>query len=164
MDIKKRAVFRESVSMPPKRRQTVMQQGRDLGWLEEGISEWEVSRGFRSTHSVIRRLQKRLRAQGNAEQRPRSGRLRWFEMPLFWRFRWFKMPLFWRWRRWRNRTITVRMLRLELRRAANVSVCHQTVRNRLREFKLYSRKTAVRVQLTSANRPVCEAWCAPVCN
>ena len=51
-----------------------------------------------------------------------------------------------------SRTITVMKLRLELRRAANVNVCHQTVHNCLHEFIFYSKRAAVRVPLTSAQR------------
>ena len=60
--------------MPPSTKLCMLDQGRTLGWLQDGVSRREVGRRLGVSHSVIQGLQARFQATGLAAERPRSPR------------------------------------------------------------------------------------------
>ena len=136
--------------MPPQRRLSALDQGRALGWLQEGISAREVGRRLGVSDSVIRRLRERFQATGSAEERARSGRPRATSRRDD---RSIVLAAL------RNRTVTARTLRGNLRHAVNVNVSETTIRRRLHESHLRSRAAAVRLPLTPRHRQARVAFC-----
>ena len=136
--------------MVARRKLSAVDCGRALGWLQDGVSQREVSRRLRVSLSVIQRLLERLQATGSTEERPRSGRRRSTSLRDDRAMRLAAL---------RDRTVTATTLRQQLRLTANVNVSRQTVRNRLHEFNLHSRRAAVRLPLTPAHRQTRRDWC-----
>ena len=136
--------------MPPRRKLSALDQGRAMGWLQEGISAREVGRRLGVSDSVIRRLRDRFQATGSAEERARSGRPRATSRR---NDRSIVLATL------RNRTVTARTLRGNLRQAANVNVSETTIRRRLHESNLLSRAAAVRLPLTPRHRQARLAFC-----
>ena len=136
--------------MVARRKLTAVDRGRALGWVQDGVSQREVARRLRVSLSVIQRLLQRFQATGNTEERPRSGRPRSTNQRDDRSLRFAAL---------RERTITATRLRQQLRQAANVNVSVQTIRNRLHEFNLRSRRSAVRLPLTPAHRQARLVWC-----
>lgn len=135
--------------MPPRRNLSPHDRGRAVAWLQEGIAGREVARRLAVSHSVIQRLWERFQATGGTAPRPRSGRPRATD---------WRDDNFLRLTALRRRSITAEALRQELRQATHVTVCQQTVRNRLREAGLTSRRAAVCIPLTPAHRQARLAW------
>ena len=110
----------------------------------------EVARRLDVSHSVIQRLFERFLATGSTAPRPRSGRPRATDR---------HDDNFLRLTALRRRSITAEALRQQLRDATHVTVCQQTIRNRLREAGLTSRQSAVCIPLTAVHRQARLAWC-----
>lgn len=136
--------------MPPRHRLSTLDRGRALGWLQDGTSGREVARRLGVSHSVIQRLQERFQATGSAEERPRSGRPRATTQRDD---RYLQLSAL------RDRTISSRTLRSNLRTATHVIISQDTVRRRLREIGLHSRVPAVRLPLTPRHRRARSAFC-----
>ena len=136
--------------MPPRRRLSAVDRGRALAWLAEGVSLREVGRRLQVSASVIHRLNERYATTGSTEERARTGRPRCTSRQDD-RFLYLSTL--------RDRTVTAPMLRHRLMQAANVNVSVSTVRNRLHEFDLQSRRPAIRIPLTPDHRQVRLAWC-----
>lgn len=136
--------------MPPRRKLSTMDRGRAVGWHQEGISAREIARRLGVSDSVIRRLLERFQATGSTDERPRSGRPRCTTR---------RQDLLMQVTALRQRTTNASRLRTELRRAANINVSRQTIRNRLHEFNLRSRAAAIRVPLTQVHRQARRTWC-----
>ena len=136
--------------MPPRRRLSALDQGRALGWLQDGISAREVGRRLGVSDSVIRRLRERFQATGSAEERARSGRPRATSRRDD---RSIVLAAL------RNRTSTARTLRGNLRQAVNVNVSDTTIRRRLHESNLRSRAAVVRLPLTPRHRQARVTYC-----
>lgn len=136
--------------MPPRRQLSLHDRGRAIAWIQEGVSGREVARRLQVSHSVIQRLLERFRTTGTSANRPRSGRPRATNR---------RDDNFIRLTALRRRSITAETLRQELREATHVTVSQQTIRNRLREAGLTSRRSAVRIPLTPAHRQARLAWC-----
>ena len=114
-----------------------------------GISATEIARRLRVSDSVIRRLLKWFQASGSTDESPRSGRPRC----TTWRQ---DLPMQVTVLRWR--TTNASRLITELRRAANINVSMQTIRNHLHEFNLHSRAAAISMPLTQVHRKACRMW------
>lgn len=136
--------------MPPRRRLSAVDRGRALALLEEGISLREVGRRLHVSASVIHRLRERHATTGSTDERVRTGRPRCTSRRDD-RFLYLSTL--------RDRTVTTPVLRRHLMQAANVNVSTSTVRNRLHEFDLQSRRPAIRIPLTPAHRQARLAWC-----
>lgn len=136
--------------MPPRRQLSAEDRGRALAWLDDGISGRAVSRRLGVSHSVVQRLWERFQNTGSTDHRPRSGRPRATGR---------RDDRFLLLSALRNRTITAQRLRTEFRIATNINVCQQTIRNRLYQFGLHSRRAAVCLPLTPRHRQARLNWC-----
>ena len=135
--------------MPPRRRLSDADRGRALGWLQEGVALREVGNRLGVTHSVIQRLRDRFNNTGSVQEPRRSGRPRLTTR---------RQDHFVVLSSLRSRTATANTLRGQLRAASNITVSDQTIRNRLHEANLRSRRPAVRPPLTPAHRAARLAW------
>lgn len=136
-------------NMPPRRRMSDAARGMAIAWLEEGVRLREVARRLAVAHSVIQTLRDRYSETGSVTERRRSGRPRSTTRQ---QDRFVVLSAL------RQRTATANALRTQLRAASNVTVSDQTIRNRLREANLRSRRPAVRPVLTRAHRAARLAW------
>lgn len=136
--------------MPPRQRLSTLDQGRALGWLQDGVSGREVSRRLGVSHSVVQRLYERFQTTGTTDQRPRSGRPRSTTR---------RQDRYLQTSALRERTVSARTLRSNLRAASNIIISETTVRRRLHEADLHSRAAAVRVPLTQRHRQARMAFC-----
>lgn len=137
--------------MPPRRRLSNIDRGRALAWLHEGIAVREVARRLAVSHSVIIRLRDRVAATGTAVERRRSGRPRCTTRREDRAIARTALA---------TRTCTARHIRQQVVPPGNVGISDQTIRNRLREIGLRSRRPAVRVPLTQAHRIARRTWSA----
>ena len=135
--------------MTPRRRLSDADRGRALGWLQEGVALREVGNRLGVTHSVIQRLRDRFNNTGSVQEPRRSGRPRLTTR---------RQDHFVVLSSLRSRTATANTLRGQLRAASNITVSDQTIRNRLHEANLRSRRPAVRPPLTPAHRAARLAW------
>lgn len=122
---------------------------RAVGMLQAGSSQREVSRILETSPSVINRLWSRFNETGGVEER-HTGRYR-ITTAAQDRFLILQAR--------RDRTTTASQLVQELSRVHNVQVSDQTVRNRLHEGQLHSRRPLRVPQLTHGNRASRLAWC-----
>ena len=141
--------FASCLTMPPRRRLNEADRGRALAWLHEGVGVRETGRRLGVHHAVIQRLRNRFNATGTTAERQRPGRPRCTTRH---QDRFLTVLAL------RERSVTANNLRGQLRAAANINVSDQTVRNRLREANLRSRRPAVRPVLTPAHRAARLAW------
>ena len=135
--------------MPPRRRMSDAERGMAVAWLQEGVGVREVGRPLQVTHSVIQRLRDRFNNTGSVLQPRRPGRTR---MTTRRDDRYVILSAL------RDRTATANTLRGQLRTATNILVSDQTVRNRLHEVNMRSRRRVVRPPLTRAHRAARLAW------
>ena len=137
------------LTMPPRRRLSEADRGRAIAWLQEGVGVREVGRRLAVSHSVIQTLRDRHAETGSVAERRRPGRPRSTTRQ---QDRFLVVSAL------RQRTVTANTLSRQLRTAGNVVISDQTVRNRLREANLHSRRPAVRLVLTQAHRAARLAW------
>lgn len=137
------------LTMPQRRRLSDVDRGMALAWLRQGIALREVARRLAVSLSVIQRLRDRFANTGSVREPRRSGRPR---MTTRQQDRYIVLTAL------RNRTVTATTLRGQLRTASNVNVSDQTIRNRLHEANLRSRRPVVRCPLTQAHRAARLAW------
>ena len=116
-----------------------------LGMLRAGQSSQQVAAVFGVAQSTLSRLLQRFNATKSVNDRRRSCR------PSTTRQQDNYIPNI----NLRNRRITAKVLKHQLRTATGVNISDQTVRNRLRAGNLRSRRPAVRTILTQAHRD----WC-----
>ena len=138
--------------MPPRRRPGDAERRTAIAWLQEGVAVRDVGRRLRVTHSVFQRLRDRYNNHGRVHEAPRPGRPRKTNR---------RQDHFITLSALRSKTATANVLRGQLRAASNVIISDQTVRtvrNRLREVNMRSRRRAVRPPLTRAHRDVRLAW------
>ena len=135
--------------MPPRRRLSDVDRGGAIALHQQGIAVREIARRFRVSHSVIQRLIERWRNTGTVRERQGRGRPRATTRQ---QDRLVRLSCL------RDRTASAQTLRAELRNASNVDVSGQTIRNRLREAGLRSRRPAVRVPLTQNHRNHRMTW------
>lgn len=136
--------------MPPRQRLSTLDCGQALGWLQDGTSGREVARRLGVSHSFIQRLHERFQATGSTDVRPRSGRPRAANHRDD---RYLQLMAL------RDRTITTRTLRSNLRTATHINISQDTVRRRLHEVNLHSRVPAIRIPLTPHHRRARMAFC-----
>ena len=135
--------------MPARRRMTAEHQGRALALLDEGIGVREVSRRLQVSHSTIQRLRDRFNATGSIQERRHTGRPRATTRQ---QDRSLVLGAL------RDRASSAVTLRGHLRAATGANVSSSTVRRRLREAGLRSRRPAVRPVLSAVNRTRRLAW------
>ncbi|KAK7105538.1 hypothetical protein V1264_016903 [Littorina saxatilis] len=135
--------------MPPRRRLSDAARGMAVAWLQEGVAVREVGRRLQVTHSVIQRLRDRFNNTGSVQEPRGAARTR---MTTWREDRYVIVSAL------RNRTATANTLRGQVRTATNILVSDQTVRNRLHEVNMRSRRRAVRPPLTRAHRAARLAW------
>ncbi|KAK7096008.1 hypothetical protein V1264_005356 [Littorina saxatilis] len=135
--------------MPPRRRLSDAARGMAVAWLQEGVAVREVGRRLQVTHSVIQRLRDRFNNTGSVQEPREAARTR---MTTWREDRYVIVSAL------RNRTATANTLRGQVRTATNILVSDQTVRNRLHEVNMRSRRRAVRPPLTRAHRAARLAW------
>lgn len=135
--------------MPARRRLTAEQRGRALALLDEGIGLREVSRRLHVSHSTISRLRERFNATGSSQERRHTGRPRATTRQ---QDRYLMLGAL------RDRTSTAVILRGQLRATTGANISCSTVRRRLHEAGLRSRRPAVRPVLSAVNRTRRLAW------
>ena len=129
------------LNMVARRRLSDADRGRALTLLNDGVTE--VGRRLGVTWSVIGRLRDRFIQTGTVQERQRSGR------PTVTSRREdgyvINAAL-------RDRFVTATRVRGMLQAATNNNVSVRTIRNRLHEANIHSRRPAVRPRLTPAHR------------
>ena len=130
------------MTKPPQRRLSDANRGRALAWIQDGIAQQEIGRRFGVSHSVIQWLRDRWQTASVQEPR-RSGRTRSTTR---------QQDQFVVLSSLRDRTAPTRALQNELMNATNITICDQSILNRLREAGLRSRSAAVRPPLNPAHR------------
>ena len=145
----KRTCIRLTLTMQPRHRLTADQRVRALAWLDEGLGQREVARRLQVPHSVIQRLHQRFIETGAVQERQRSGRPR---VTTRQEDRYLVLSVL------RERSATSVTLRGQLRDATGTNISCSTVRRRLMEQNLRSRRPAVRPQLSVAIRARRLAW------
>lgn len=135
--------------MPARRRLTDEQRGRALALLDEGLGQREVARRLAVTHSTIQRLLQRFNDTGAVQERRRTGRPRATTRQ---QDRYVVLAVL------RERASTAVTLRGQLRNATGADISCSTVRRRLHEANLSSRRPAVRIVLSPVNRERRLTW------
>lgn len=137
------------LTMPSRRKLSTFNQRRAIAWLQDGISKCEVARRLAVSHSVIVRLNQRFLATTDVQERPRSV-LRKKTNPREIRF--IARPAL------QDRGTTAKVIRGHLRAATNNNINEKTIRNRLHDARLPSRRPAIRIKLSRAHRRARLAW------
>ena len=119
-----------------------------IGRVDAGQSFSAVSRVFNVSLSTISRLRNRYQQQGTSRDRPRSGRPR---VTTRGQYRYIRL------RHLRDRTTTASFTASNIPGLRRISA--QTVRNRLREAGLRSRRPVHSVILTAQHRLRRRQWC-----
>ena len=138
--------------MPPqrqRRRLTTEELSRAMGMLEYGPSQRRVANVFGVSQSVISRAWNRFQTSGTATQRHGGGRQR-ATTPRQDRFLVVQAR--------RHPFVNATTLRNELRNAVGVNISTQTVRNRLRQSGLRSRRACIRIPLTRLHKQARLNW------
>ncbi|KAK7106404.1 hypothetical protein V1264_017665 [Littorina saxatilis] len=136
--------------MPPRRKVTTFNKARAIAWLQDGVSKREVGRRLGVSHSVVVRLHQKFQATNNVLERPRSGR---HKKTTQCEDRFIRRQAL------QQRGTTANIIRGQLRVATNTNVSTKTIRKRLHEVGLRSRRPAVRPRLTAAHRQARLAFC-----
>lgn len=129
---------------------SIGERWRALAWIEDGRGLREVARRLAVSPSVIHRLKDRFEHTGIVDVRINSGRPRATTQ---------RQDRFIAVSAVRNRTVTANQLRTQLLTATNINVSVQTIRNRLHEVHIRSRRPAIRTPLTVEHRAARLAWC-----
>lgn len=135
--------------MPPRRHLNLVDRGRALAWVQEGIRLREIAARLGCSHSVIVRLRQRFLATGSVETRPRSGRPRSTTQ---------RQDRYITRQALQTRTTTASTIRRRLRVATNTDINEQTVRNRLHDQTLHARRQLGRILLTPRHMMARLAW------
>ncbi|GBM45040.1 Transposable element Tc1 transposase [Araneus ventricosus] len=123
---------------------------RIMGRLEAGQSQVQICREFNLTPSVVCNLWKQFQDTGSIERKPEQGRPR---ATTATEDRYLSIIAR------RNRGATASQLTRDLYAATGTRISRVTVSKRLHETRLFARRPAVCVPLTSTNRRVRLAWC-----
>ena len=135
--------------MVARRRLSDAERGRALALLNEGYGVTEVGRRLGVTWSVVGRLRDRFNLTGTVQERRRSGRPRVTSRR---EDRYVITTAL------RDRFVSAPRVRVMLQAATNNNVSVGTIRNRLHEGNIHSRRPAVRPRLTQAHRARRLAW------
>ena len=114
------------------------ERGMAIAWIREGRTLRDIGARLGVSYSVILRLRDRYEETGNVRERDRSGRPGALTRQQNRFVVLAALP---------DRTATANTIRTQLRETANVNVSDQTVRNRLNDANLRSRRPAVMVPL-----------------
>ena len=126
-----------------------VQRGQAIALLIQGQRQQQVARHFGVQVSTIERLVRRLREKGRVADRPRSGRPRVTSQRQDRAIRLAHL---------RNRHLTATETAVNTVGSHNRRIHPKTVRNRLREFGLRSRRPNVGLPLNRARRARRIAW------
>ena len=126
-----------------------LDRGRAIALILQGRSQRDVAQKFGVYESTISRLVQRLRATGRSTDRPKSGHPRVTTQRQDRRIRLLHL---------RNRLRTAKETAREVIGTHGRRVCPRTVRNRLREFDLRSRRPYVGPNLTPRRRQRRMQW------
>ncbi|KAK7105640.1 hypothetical protein V1264_016995 [Littorina saxatilis] len=129
--------------MPPRRKVTTFNKARAIAWLQDGVSKRKVGRRLGVSHSVAARLHQKFQATNIVLERPRSGRPKKTTQ---------REDRFISRQALQQRGTTANIIRGQLRVATNTNISTKTIRKRLHEVGLRSRRPAVRPRLTAAHR------------
>ena len=142
--------------MPPQRQrrrltteELARARARAMGMLECGFSQRRVANICGVSQSVISRAWNRFQTYGSATQRHAGGRQR-ATTPREDRFLVVQAR--------RHPFVNATTLRNELRNAVGVNISTQTVRNRLRQSGLRSRRACIRIPLTRLHKQARLDW------
>ncbi|KAK7091283.1 hypothetical protein V1264_008987 [Littorina saxatilis] len=149
--------------MPPRLHLNLVDRGRVLAWVQEGIRLREIAARLGCSHSIIVRLRQRFLATGSVETRPRSGRPRSTTQR---QYRYItRQALQTRTttastirRRLGVATNTASTIRRRLGVATNTDINEQTVRSRLHDQTLHARRQLGRILLTPRHMMARLAW------
>src|ERR1700729_1374980 len=139
----------DCLTMPQRRRLSIRDKWCAIVWFEEGVPIREIARRLAVNQSVIQRLRDRFINTGTVEEARRPGRPRITNVQ---QDRYVVLMAL------RDRTATANAMRIQLRATTNVNLSDQTIRNRLHEANLHSRRPAVRPRLTVVHRAARLAW------
>ncbi|XP_045471832.1 uncharacterized protein LOC123678722 [Harmonia axyridis] len=128
---------------------TLEEMNRVVGLLEGGMRQVDAAERMGVSQSVISRLWRRFRTTGNpAENHPGRGRCTTAIQDRFLVLTARRQP-----------TITAPELDMEFQRAHNLTIGRDTVRNRLHEADLHSRRPIRCPPLSRGNRAARLNWC-----
>ena len=129
--------------MPNRRHLSVRDMERILGMLQAGATQRYAAAQFGVTQSVVQRIWQRFLDTGSVEERPKSGRPRKTsavdDRYIVTMSR-------------RQRFDTARTLNQQFLHATGITICEQTIRNRLHDNGIHARRPAVRPPLTRDHR------------
>lgn len=131
-------------------RLTDLDKSRAIGQLEAGILQNQVAANFGVSPSMISKLKAKFRDTGDVKDRPRSGRPRKTTAA---EDRYIIMAAL------RNRRLSAKTLQARHTRRYGNRVSDQTIRNRLHEANLHSRKPARKPKMTPLHRLARLRWC-----
>ncbi|KAK7113855.1 hypothetical protein V1264_000017 [Littorina saxatilis] len=118
--------------MPPRRKVTTFNKARAIAWLQDSVSKREVGRRLGVSHSVVVRLHQKFQATNSVLERPRSGRPKKTTQR--------EDSGFIRRQALQQRGTTANIIRGQRRVATNTNVSTKTIRKRLHEVGLRSRR------------------------
>lgn len=127
----------------PRRKLSAAQSNMAIGMITAGQNQTEVAAYFNVSQSVISRLVNRHAENGSVSERPRTGRPR---VTTRAEDRYITISAR------REALSTCRILRQQLQNATRLQVSLSTVRRRLNEIDLRSRRLLRRIPLTLADR------------
>ena len=139
-------------SMPPQRQRNRLpteELARAMGMLECGYSQRRVANVFGVSQSVISSAWNRIQTYGSATQCHSGGRKR-ATTPREDRFLMVQAR--------RHPFVNATTLRNEFRNAVGANISTQTVRNRLRQSGLRSRRACIRIPLTRLHKQAHLHW------
>ena len=131
--------------MPNRRHLSVRDTERILGMLQAGATQRYAAAQFGILQSVVQRILQRFLDTGSVEERLKSGRPRKTsavdDQYIVTMSR-------------RQRFDTARTLNQQFLHATGITICEQTIRNRLHDNRIHARRPAVRPPLTCHHRTV----------
>ncbi|KAK7091420.1 hypothetical protein V1264_009103 [Littorina saxatilis] len=137
--------------MPPRRKLSDLDRGREIGWLQDGVAAMQVAQRLAVAPSVIIRLKQRFHATGRVQERQlRSGRPRVTTQ---------REDRFIQRQAMQHRMATANNIRQRLQASTYTVVRGQTIRNRLHNFGLRARRPVRGTTLTANHRAARRAWC-----
>ena len=122
---------------------------RAVGMVEQGATQRQVGDVFDMHHTVITRAWSRFQRYGTPVRRHGGGRERATSAAQD-RFLVIQAR--------RNRFLTASQLQIDLQNASGVNISTQTIRSRLHEGGLRSRRPCIRIPLTRNHRRVRYEW------
>lgn len=127
---------------------SLAEMNRAVGMLEAGRRQVDVAAALNTSQSVISRLWRRYRTSGDpSEQHPGRGRITTAVQDRYLTLEARRRPI-----------ITAKQLLSQLQTTHNVTVCSQTIRNRLHEANLHARRPIRAPPIRHGNRARRVEW------